>query len=365
MPIYVHLEVDIDSCRACAVALDKLAETAESGFDRFREARDTSESVWDSDSGNDFRDTISTLTKAAEQTSDRSTDLAKALRVFADSVLTVREQLNRAVARALEAGIWVGPDICNATWIGDPDALHPTGPWSIEQKTKQANQIAAYNDAVDMVTAARITEIDAHSTLQSAFEDSAGWLDRLRSSAPWMAPGGVISYLGTAAQQADHWGEIAQTRATQLERFAALAGESAPASVSAAAARTTAAFAPATDDAIRAAAQNSALLPGSTATRLGRLASLGLPVGGQIGSKIPVAGVLFTGTQIAYDLQSAEDGGDTAKIVAKDAGGFLAGTAATTLLLGSVAGGPATVAAVGVGILVGYGVGELIEWAAD
>ncbi|CCQ15577.1 putative uncharacterized protein [Rhodococcus sp. AW25M09] len=365
MPIYVYLDVDIDACRDCATALRTLGESAEGGFERFRDARDRSEDVWKSDAGESFRGTISTLSTAAERTADRAEALAKALDSFAGSMLTARQSLTRAVARAMEAGIWVGPNVCKATWIGDPDPLHPTGPWSIEQLTTQANQIAAYNDAVDMVIEARTTETNAHTALQAAFEDSAEWLDRLRSSAPWMAVGGVISYLGTAAQQADQWGAIAQTRAAQLERFAALAAEAAPDSVSTAATRVTSAFTPAADDAIRVAAQNRALLPGSMLPKLGELTSKGLPLAGGIGSKIPVAGALFTGGQIVYDLHGAEDLGDAAKVVGKDAGGFLAGTAATTLLLGSVAGGPATVAAVGVGILVGYGVGELIEWAAE
>lgn len=365
MPIYVYLDVDIDSCRACAIALDALAENAESGFDSFRKARYKSEAVWNSDAGNDFRETISTLTTAAEQTSDRSTDLAAALRIFADSMSTAREQLNRAIARAIEAGLSAGPDICNATWIGDPDPLPPTGPWSTEQRTTQTNQIAAYNDAVDMVTQARATEAAAHTVLQAAFQDSQGWLDRLRSSAPWMVAGGVVSYLGTAAQQADHWGSIAQARITQLDRFATIAAEAVPESVSTSAARATSVFAPAADDASRVLAQNQTLLPGKVLPKLGEWTAQGLPYGGRIGSKIPIAGIAFTGGQIFSDMQGAENAGDAAKIVAKDAGGFLLGTAATTLLLGSVAGGPATVAAVGAGILVSYGVGELIEWAAD
>ncbi|MEK8070659.1 hypothetical protein [Rhodococcoides navarretei] len=125
------------------------------------------------------------------------------------------------------------------------------------------------------------------------------------------------------------------------------------------------AFTPAADDAIRVAAQNGALLPGSVLPKLGQLASKGLPLTGAIGQKIPIAGVVVTSLQTAHDLRDAEDFGDATKVVAKDAGGFLAGTAATTLLLGSAAGGPATVAAVGVGILVAYGVGELIEAATD
>lgn len=365
MPIYVYLDVDIDACRDSAAALRTLGESAEGGFEKFRDARDRSEDVWKSDAGESFRGTISTLSTAAERTSDRAEALAKALESFADSMLTARESLNRAVARAIETGMWVGPNVCNAMWIGDPDPLHPTGPWSIEQLTTQANQIAAYNEAVDMVTEARTTESNAHTALQSAFDDSAGWLDRLRGSAPWMAAGGVISYLGTAAQQSDHWGAIAQTRAAQLERFVALASEAAPDSVTTAATRVTAAFTPAADDAMRVAAQNGALLPGKVGTQLGQMTSLELRLAGGVGSKIPVAGAILTGGQIIYDLQGAENVGDAAKIVGKDAGGFLAGTAATTLLLGSVAGGPATVAAVGVGILVGYGVGELIEWAAE
>lgn len=280
---------------------------------------------------------------------------------FADSMITVREQINRASSHAMESGLWVGPDVCDPAWINDPEPLHPTGPWSIEQQTRYATQVAAYNDAVDMVNAARISESAAHAALTAAFDDSSGFLDRLRSSAPWMVAGGAVSYLGTAAQQADHWGAVAQTRITQLERFTALASEAVPGSVSTAATRAASAFGPAADDAVRAAAQNRALLPGSGATQLGRLASVGLP----IGSKIPIAGVAFTGGQIIYDIQSAEDAGDVAKIVAKDAGGFLAGTAASTLVLASSAGGPATVAAVGTGVLVAYGVGELIEWVAD
>ncbi|MDZ7929263.1 MAG: hypothetical protein U5N21_04030 [Rhodococcus sp. (in: high G+C Gram-positive bacteria)] len=365
MTIYVYLDVDIDECRECAAALRTLVESAEGGFERFRDARDRSEDVWKSGAGDNFRDTISTLSTAAEHTADRAAALAQALESFADSMLTARGSLNRAVARAMETGIWVGPDVCNATWIGDPDPLPPTGPWSIEQLTTQANQIAAYNDAVDMVIEARTTESNAHSALQAAFEDSAGWLERLRGSAPWMAAGGAISYLGTAAQQADHWGAIAQTRAAQLERFATLASEAVPNSVGTAATRAATAFTPAADDAIRIAAQNSALLPGSVLPRVGEWAAQGLPFGGKIGGNIPIAGAVLTGAQTAYDLQNADSIGDITKIVAKDAGGFLAGTAATTLLLGSAAGGPATVAAVGAGILVAYGVGELIEWAAD
>ncbi|OLT36409.1 hypothetical protein BJF84_10315 [Rhodococcus sp. CUA-806] len=365
MPIYVHLDVDINSCRTCAAALDELSTVAESSADKFKQARDKSEYVWDSPTGNDFRDTITTLAKAAEQTSDHASALAAALRVFTDSMLTAKEHLNRAATLAASAGLWVGPNSCDATWIGDPEPLPLTGPWTIEQRTKQATQVSAYNDALEMVDDARAIEAGAHSTLAAAFADSESWLDRLRNSAPWMIAGGAISYLGTAAQQADQWGSVAQTRAAQVGRLTDIAGEALPDSVRTSAARASTVFSTAADDAARYAAQNSALVPGQFTKKIGGLVSEGLPFGGKVGSKVPVAGVYFTGAQILYDLQGAEDAGDMAKVVAKDAGGFLAGTAATALLAGSVAGGPATVAAVGVGILFAYGVGELIELAVD
>jgi hypothetical protein len=365
MPIYVHLDVDINSCRTCAAALDELSTVAESSADKFKQARDKSEYVWDSPTGNDFRDTITTLAKAAEQTSDHASALAAALRVFTDSMLTAKEHLNRAATLAASAGLWVGPNSCDATWIGDPEPLPLTGPWTIEQRTKQATQVSAYNDALEMVDDARAIEAGAHSTLSATFADSEGWLDRLRSSAPWMIAGGTVSYLGTAAQQADQWGSIAQTRAAQVGRLADIAGEALPDSVRTSAARASTVFSSAADDAARYAAQNSALLPGSLTNKIGEHATRGLPLAGSVGSKIPIAGAAITGAQIYNNLQGVESGGEAAKVVAKDAGGFLAGTAATTLLLTSVAGGPATLAAVGIGVFVGWGVGEIIELAAD
>lgn len=315
MPIYVHLDVDIASSRICASALDELSRTTEFGANEFKKARDKSDAVWVSDAGDAFRDTVTASCKAAEQTSDHAKALADALRTFADSMLTVEKELSTAIARALHAGLRVGPNVFEATWIYDPPPLQSDGTWTIEQRTRQATQIAAYSDAAEMVAHARAIEADAHNSLSAAFADSEGWLDRLRSSAPWMVAGGAISYLGTAAQQANHWSEIAQTRAAQVGRFTDIAGEALPESVRNAATRTLSTFTPAADDAARIAAQNGSLLPGQSTKAFGGLMARTLPFAG----KIPVAGAGFTAVQTAYDLQGAEDAGGAAKIVAKDA----------------------------------------------
>ena len=80
----------------------------------------------------------------------------------------------------------------------------------------------------------------------------------------------------------------------------------------------------------------------------------------KVGSKIPIVGVGLTGVQTAVDVMNAEDNGDAALVVVKNTSGFLAGTGATALILASVAGGPATIAAVGVGALVTWGTGYAI-----
>ncbi|WP_350246860.1 hypothetical protein RBB84_22085 [Rhodococcus sp. D-6] len=69
----------------------------------------------------------------------------------------------------------------------------------------------------------------------------------------------------------------------------------------------------------------------------------------------------MTAAQTYDDVMNAETTGDAVKAVAKDVGGFVAGTVATELILASAAGGPVTLLAVGAGVGVAFGVGEVIE----
>jgi hypothetical protein len=104
--------------------------------------------------------------------------------------------------------------------------------------------------------------------------------------------------------------------------------------------------------------------------------------GGKLGSvaeKIPIVGGVLALGQTGYDVLTDKDksAGAVAKHVGADMGGFVAGTAATEgalALAGTVglAGGPVTLAAVGIGVGVAYGVGEVVNhwpeishWAGD
>ncbi|AOW93797.1 hypothetical protein BFN03_17155 [Rhodococcus sp. WMMA185] len=371
MPIYVYVDADPESCIECAIALGQLAEGADDAAREFRRARDRSEEDWQGKAGDNFRTAVEKLRTATTDVADRAEDLAKALRAFADEMSTVKQRMTQAAAFALESGLQVGPDVCFPDWIGDPDQL-PPGVWTADQLAKQANQVAAYEDALVMVAEVREKERLAHEDLRMAFRgtNESGeddWLDRLKGSAPWMAAGAGIGYVGAAVQEADKWGEAARTRAAQVQTFRTIAAEATTDSMRVAATNAATTFGTAADDAARFAAQNSRLIAGQAGSRVAQIFDAGIVPKNvsPLISKIPAAGVVLTSGQIYVDLQSAEGGGDVAKIVAKDAGGFLAGTAATSLLLASAAGGPATIAAVGAGVLVSYGVGELIEYLVD
>jgi hypothetical protein len=85
-------------------------------------------------------------------------------------------------------------------------------------------------------------------------------------------------------------------------------------------------------------------------------------------TKVPLIGAFLATGQTAVDVARDRNAGagKIAKDVGADMGGFLAGTAVTEgILAASAAGGPVTLVAVGAGIGVAYGVGEVINhWGA-
>nr|WP_297537470.1 SAV_915 family protein [Amycolatopsis sp.] len=95
--------------------------------------------------------------------------------------------------------------------------------------------------------------------------------------------------------------------------------------------------------------------------------------------KVPVVGGLLATGQTVYDVMNDDNksAGAIAQHVGADMGGFVAGTAATEGAMAlaatiGVAGGPVTLAAVGIGIGVACGVGEVVNhwpeishWAGD
>lgn len=375
MPIYVGIDADPESCHTCAAALERLAGGVDEESNTFRDAHASSQSNWRGDTGDRFRERITALEKASGGLADKTRDVAKALREFADQLDTAKVRMVQAAAIAMEAGLYAGPNPCDPEWIGDPIRATAIGPMIPAQEAAYAKQVAAYSEALAMAGEGRRTEMDAHVRLREAMLEKRGLLSAVKSEfvgeAPWLAANLATGYVqGVVAKQAP-WDEAAETMTAQAKRFRAIASESLPDAVRAAAANAAERFGLAADDAVRAAANTpyNKMLPGGANAREWQLLSTTLVKEGSdfrfaaVGSKIPVAGVVLTALQTGVEVLGAEDKGDAALAIGKNIAGFAAGTIATELMLASVAGGPATVAVVGAGVLIGWGVSEAIEWA--
>ncbi|NKQ59056.1 hypothetical protein HFP15_40060 [Amycolatopsis sp. K13G38] len=191
----------------------------------------------------------------------------------------------------------------------------------------------------------------------------------------WLAAGVTTGVVGAAINKANKWAEIAQTRTEQAQIWRNVADRlKDPYDIS----RTAAQAGAYEQDAAKfenLLKSDSTLTAGLRGTKIGDLLKASVDdipgVAGKLGSvaeKIPVVGGLLAIGQTGYDIVDDKDksAGAIAKHVGADMGGFVAGTAATEgalALAGTVglAGGPVTLAAVGIGVGVAYGVGEVVN----
>ncbi|WP_226435130.1 hypothetical protein [Rhodococcus yananensis] len=305
---------------------------------------------------------ISGTTEAADQVDAIGT----ALRSFAADITTAKARMSQAESTASDAGIPVE----FGTAIGDPVMIDPNS-YDVAPQVLRARQVVAYDAAAGLVSEGRAIEAAAHGTFAEAMHGPMTILKDAKAQWGWLAAFTVTGYIGTAFAELTKWNAIAESRGANLTRLHQLAAEAARLNdpyPEATAARAVRAFQGGADDAARFAAENSRLLAGLGDNKVvqvfgGNVDSL-LPNGStftSIGSRIPVVGAGLTIIQTGYDVYNTETTGDAVKAVAKDVGGFVAGTVATELILASAAGGPVTLLAVGAGVGVAFGVGEAIE----
>ncbi|WP_232284633.1 hypothetical protein [Rhodococcus sp. R1101] len=337
--------------------------------DRLKAARDgrtESEYEFRSPAGDAFRTTLDRIITGTTEAADQIDVIAAALRAFADGLVTVRSRMSQAEATAAEAGIPVEFGV----GIGGPLNVDPNS-YDIAPQVLRAKQIAAYEAAAGFVTEGRAAETAAHSALAEALRGPTTILKDAEAQWGWLVLHTVGGYLATAVSELSKWGDLAEARGANLARLRELAAEAARLGdpyPEATAARAVRAFQGGADDAARFAAENSRLLAGlgdnkfvsSVGGNLGDLFPKGSTLAG-VGSKVPYLGLALTAGQTASDVMNAETTGEAVKAVAKDVGGFVAGTVATELILASAAGGPVTLLAVGAGVGVAFGVGEVIE----
>ncbi|MGU3581606.1 hypothetical protein ACLBYD_00235 [Rhodococcus sp. C26F] len=357
---------DPTSCYACA---DSLAALATGVNDRLKSARDgrtESEYEFRSPAGDAFRTTLDRVITGTTEAADQIDVIAAALRAFADGLVTVRSRMSQAEATAAEADLPVE----FGGGIGEPLDVDPNS-YDLAPQILRAKQIAAYETAAALVADGRAVEISAHSALAEALRGPTTILKDAEAQWEWLLAHTLGGYIATTVAELSKWGNEAATRGATLARLRELAAEAARLGdpyPEATAARAVRAFQGGADDAARFAAENSRLLAGLGNNRFieffGSYVDDYLPEGSALakfGSKVPVVGGFLTGAQTYVDVMSAETTGDAVKAVAKDVGGFVAGTVATELILASAAGGPATLLAVGAGVGVAFGVGEVIE----
>lgn len=368
MPIALTVPGDPADCRECANRLEAVANRVVEHADAFRDAGRTSEPEWVGTAGDRFRDRLAEMDRGTNQVGDSARAAATAIRAFADNLETAVNRMRHAAQIAAAAGLRVQSDSGAPTLIEDPDPI-VAGVGDIAAEVRFAQQCAAFDEAAEMVRSGRAAESDAHDILKGVLEQASAAVRDMRGQWYWMSAAAVTGYVGSAAAEVTSWSKVAEVRAGQLDKFRSIAAEAVRSGdpyweTTAAKAATT--FQPAADDAARVVAQNSRLLLGATDNGVVKALSMPVMQGGastisKVGSKIPAAGVVLTGIQTFSDVTNAEDRGDAALAVAKNTSGFVAGTAATALILASVAGGPATLAAVGVGALVSWGTGFAIQ----
>ncbi|QKT09461.1 WXG100-like domain-containing protein [Rhodococcus sp. W8901] len=368
MPIPLFVPGDPAACRECADRLQALANGVTEHAGAFDDARGKSESEWVGTAGDEFRDRVAEMNRGTNQVAESAEAAAAAIRAFADDLETAANRMRQAAEIAAAAGLRVQPGPGAPGVIEDPDPI-AVGAGNIDAEVRYAQQCAAFDEAAEMARSGRAAESNAHAVLAGILEQTSAAVRDMRGQWYWMAAAAVIGYIGTAAAEVGTWSKVAEVRAGQLDKFRSIAAEAVRSGdpyweTTAAKAVTT--FQPAADDAARVIAQNSKLVAGATDNTLAKFVSAPLMKEGssavsKVGSKVPFAGVALTGVQTYFDVRAADDKGDAALAVAKNTSGFVAGTGATTLILASAAGGPATIAAVGVGVLVSWGTGYAIQ----
>ncbi|MFD6859404.1 hypothetical protein ACFWCF_18950 [Rhodococcus sp. NPDC060090] len=366
MSLDTYVFGDPASCYACADSLATLATGVKDQLKSVRDGRTESEYEFRSTAGDEFRLTLDRIIAGTTEAADEIDVVAAALRVFADELVTAKARMAQAETVASDAGIPVE----FGSGIGDPVEVDPNS-YDVAPQILRARQVVVYETAAGLVAEGRGIEVAAHSTFREALRGPTTLLKDAEAQWGWLAAFAVTGYVGTAFSELAKWGPLADSRGANLARLQELAAEAARLGdpyPEATAARAVRVFQGGADDAARFAAENSRLLAGFGDNKfvqiLGSTADDYLPKGSalsQIGSKVPVVGLGLTALQTYSDVSDADNGGDAVKAVAKDVGGFVAGTIATELILASAAGGPVTLLAVGAGVGVAFGVGEAIE----
>lgn len=372
------------ACRGAAQWLATLGSTLDSVAGSLQQARTQSEHAWSGSAGDAFRAHLSKILPNVDSMSDASTGLAWTLNQFGDQLEAVRTRMDHAAADALAAGLFVSggfiaEPLSNNGPTGIPWLDSGTGPGAPANPGAEAAAAAAqaaYEAAVIAVGDARNLETAAHQDLNSRLQNWGRVLDTATSGAGWITgwdiAGGVATYLNTAAANYRLWSGEADVLAARAAEWMSFVDRSAaPTSAQAfvdSIGRSTTVMTALADQNSQMLSGPKPLPPNGAVVRFlagdvnNALSRVKLPEASFAG-KLPVVGVAVTGVQTATQIIN---GADPARTVVVNGGGLVAGTAAGSaaawaLTAVGVAGGPATIVVIAAGVLVSYGVGQVLE----
>ncbi|MGH3720729.1 MAG: hypothetical protein ACRDRI_18160 [Pseudonocardiaceae bacterium] len=371
---------DVRSCRDTATQLRSLSAGIIDASTSFHRARTESETLWLGQGGDAFRDRMSPIATSTDQIADRTREVSQGLHAFADDLSTVHSRMDQARQVATAAGLTVNGDSIEAPQEPDhpvgfigPVAVPADDPRYAATITTYQAQSAAYAEAAQTVSEARAIETAAHDDLQRKFTSWGTVVEDIKDQWYWLAAGNTTGPVGAALAEANKWSTISAARARQLDVFKRIAAEAKDPFEEAAAARAVGVFEKSETAALNAAKSNAKVGLGLSGTKLGGVlasdARIFFSKGSalaEVGKKIPLVGLGLACGQFVGDAIHATDGGEVAKAAAADLGGFAAGNGATAGVLAGaaafgLAGGPVTLAAVGVGAGVSYGVGYAVK----
>ncbi|HEX5495965.1 MAG TPA: hypothetical protein VFX70_15460 [Mycobacteriales bacterium] len=351
----LRVAADPVSCRAVGEWLGGLAVRMRDSEDVITRARTDSRDCWAGSTGDTFRDRMGSASREADHAAGATERFGGALRVFADDMDTVRSRMGLARQVAGAAGLPVSGEA-----VGEPAGMGKA----------DATQVAGYQEASTIVGGARQIEARAHANLASSVATNASdWsmtvLDGLTGTVGGLY-GEHLAWTARAAKLeriADQWEHLAgNTTLSDTGRLTAL-GKSARAELNA-------------EKALGIADSNHGpikFLPDGFKRAMS--ANLGESIEdvrylGRLSSaleKVPYVGLGFTAFGVAM---AGIDGQSMTKAAVSSGASFLGATVTTEGLLAgaealSIAGGPATILAVGAGIAVSYGVEYVVDHYGD
>lgn len=177
-PLNTEVRGEPAECRAVGQWFGDMSRGVHQAGDALFRSRSESESLWQGQAGDAFRESVLPKAKDTDEISDRCSNLSTALMNFAGTLEAAQRLMADARDVAAKAGLDVTPTQINppSTAPVAPDRDEPT-PQARDQyfaaHNAQQNQIDAFRKASDIVDEARERESDAHRELGDVLREKS------------------------------------------------------------------------------------------------------------------------------------------------------------------------------------------------